>query len=364
MGERLTVLGWDERVAAEFAPHAARGLEPARVALEHQHIYRVYTEDGEYLARVRGRIRHQAEAREAFPAVGDWVAIEPIETRSESTDREAAIAAVLPRRSRFSRKSAGDLTEEQVIAANIDVVFLVSGLDHDYNLRRIERYLVTAWDGGARPIILLNKADLVDDIELRLDEVRAVAAGAPVHALSTKSGLGIDVFDEYLRVGVTAAFLGSSGVGKSSLINALLGEARQRVSDVREKDSRGRHTTTNRELLILPRGGLIIDTPGMREMQLWEGTLDAFQDIQEIGTACHFRDCRHEQEPRCAVRAAVEERRLPAARLASYQKLHRELVHQAERQDQYTQIQHKRKMRTMMRAARTLYNTRDRGRQR
>jgi ribosome biogenesis GTPase len=364
MGERLTVLGWDERVAAEFAPYAARGLEPARVALEHQHIYRLYTEDGECLARVRGRIRHQAEAREAFPAVGDWVAIEPFETPSESTDREAAIAAVLPRRSRFSRKSAGDLTEEQVIAANIDVVFLVSGLDHDYNLRRIERYLVTAWDGGARPVILLNKADLADDIEIRLEEVRGVAAGAPVHALSTKSGLGLEVFDEYLRVGVTAAFLGSSGVGKSSLINALLGEARQRVFDVRAKDSRGRHTTTHRELLILPRGGLIIDTPGMREMQLWEGTLDAFQDIQEIGTACHFRDCRHEQEPRCAVRVAVDEGRLPAARLASYQKLHRELVHQAERQDQYSQIQQKRKMRTMMRAARTMYNTRDRGRQR
>jgi ribosome biogenesis GTPase len=362
MNDRLTVLGWDERVAAEFAPHAARGLDPARVALEHQHIYRLYTRDGEYLARVRGRIRHQAEAREAFPAVGDWVAIEPIETRSESSDREATIAAVLPRRSRFSRKSAGDLTEEQVIAANIDVVFLVSGLDHDYNLRRIERYLVTAWDGGARPVILLNKADLVEDVEARVEEVRSIAGGAPVHALSTKAGSGLEIFDEYLHVGVTAAFLGSSGVGKSSLINALLGEARQRVSDVREKDSRGRHTTTHRELLILPRGGLIIDTPGMREMQLWEGTLDAFQDIQEIGTACHFRDCQHEQEPRCAVRAAVEEGRLAGARLTSYQKLQRELAHQAERQDQYSQIVHKRKMRTMMRAARSLYQSRDRDR--
>jgi ribosome biogenesis GTPase len=364
MGERLTVLGWDERVAAEFAPYAARGLQPARVALEHQHIYRLYTADGECLARVRGRMRHQAEAREAFPAVGDWVATEPIETRSESADREGTIDAVLPRRSRFSRKSAGDLTEEQVIAANIDVVFLVSGLDHDYNLRRIERYLVTAWNGGARPVILLNKADLLEDVDGRVEEVRGVAAGTPVHPLSTKSGLGLEVFDEYLRVGVTAAFLGSSGVGKSSLINALLGEERQRVSDVREKDSRGRHTTTHRELLILPRGGLIIDTPGMREMQLWEGTLDAFQDIQEIGTACHFRDCQHEQEPRCAVRTAVEEGRLPAARLASYQKLQRELAHQAERQDQYAQLVQKRKVRTMMRASRAFYNARPRQRQR
>jgi ribosome biogenesis GTPase len=362
MADRLTVLGWDERVADQFAPHAARGLEPARVALEHQHIYRLYTRDGECLARVRGRIRHQAEAREAFPAVGDWVAIEPIETHSESAEREASIAAVLPRRSRFSRKSAGDLTEEQVIAANIDVVFLVSGLDHDFNLRRIERYLVTAWNGGARPVILLNKADLTDDVATRVAEVGSIAADTPVHAISTKSGAGLEAFDEYLRVGVTAAFLGSSGVGKSSLINALLGEARQRVSGVREKDSRGRHTTTNRELLILPRGGLIIDTPGMREMQLWEGTLDAFQDIQEIGTACHFRDCHHEQEPRCAVRAAVEDGRLAAARLASYQKLQRELAHQAERQDQYSQIVEKRKVRTIMRAARAFYTRRERQR--
>src|SRR5215470_12786804 len=195
MAERLEVLGWDVRLAAEFAPYAARGLEPARVALEHQRIYRLYTRDAECLARVRGRIRHQAEARDAYPAVGDWVAIDGNDARAEPPDRgasrEAPIVAVLPRRSRFSRKSAGDLTEEQVIAANIDVVFLVSGLDHDYNLRRIERYLVTAWDGGARPVILLNKADLAEDVDERLEEVRGIAAGAPVHALSTKSGLGL-----------------------------------------------------------------------------------------------------------------------------------------------------------------------------
>jgi ribosome biogenesis GTPase / thiamine phosphate phosphatase len=390
MAERLQVLGWDERVAAEFAPYAARGLEPARVALEHQHIYRLYTKDGECLARVRGKIRHQAEARDAFPAVGDWVAIEPIETRSESVDArsesadrrsestdtrsestaretspdgEAAIEAVLPRRSRFSRKSAGDLTEEQVIAANIDVVFLVSGLDRDFNLRRIERYLVTAWDGGAQPVVLLNKADLVENPAALVEEVQTIAGGSPVHAISTKSGLGLEVFDTYMRVGVTAAFLGSSGVGKSSLINALIGETRQRVAGVREKDQRGRHTTTHRELLILPRGGLIIDTPGMREMQLWEGTLDAFQDIQEIGTACHFRDCRHEQEPRCAVRTAVDEGRLAPGRLASFQKLQRELEHQAARQDQYTQIVQKRRNRASMRAARAFYtHIRDRQR--
>jgi ribosome biogenesis GTPase len=354
MTGRLRVLGWDERWAELFAPHAARGFEPARVALEHQHIYRLYTREGECLARVRGRIRHQAEAREAFPAVGDWVAAEM------RAGRDAAIEAVLPRRSRFSRKSAGDLTEEQVVAANIDVVFLVSGLDNDFNLRRIERYLVTASDGGAQSVILLNKADLVDDASAAVDAVHAIAGGAPVHAISTKSGVGLELFDEYLHEGVTAAFLGSSGVGKSSLINAMLGEARQRVADVREKDQRGRHTTTHRELLMLPRGGLIIDTPGMREMQLWEGTLDAFQDIQAVGTACHFRDCRHEQEPRCAVRAAVEEGRITPERLASYHKLSRELEHQSARQDQFAQISQKRKVRTIMRAARALYRDRER----
>jgi ribosome biogenesis GTPase len=358
MTDRLAALGWDQQWADQFAPHAARGLVAARVALEHQHIYRVSTHEGECLARVRGRMRHQAEAREAFPAIGDWVAVE---TRP---GRDAVIEAVLPRRSKFSRKSAGDVTEEQVVAANIDVVFLVSGLDNDFNLRRIERYLVTAWDGGARPVILLNKADLVDDVSAALDAVMGIAAGAPVHAISSKTGVGIEVLDQYLREGVTGAFLGSSGVGKSSLINALLGEQRLRVADVREKDQRGRHTTTHRELLVLPRGGVIIDTPGMREMQLWEGTLDAFPDIQSIGVDCHFRDCRHEAEPRCAVRVAVEEGRIAPARLESYHKLQRELEHQAERQDQYAQISQKRKVRTMMRASRALYATRARGRQR
>ncbi len=358
MTDRLAALGWDDQWADQFAPHAARGLVPARVALEHQHIYRIYTHEGECLARVRGRMRHQAEARDAFPAVGDWVAAEM------RVGRDAALEAVLPRRSKFSRKSAGDLTEEQVVAANIDIVFLVSGLDNDFNLRRIERYLVTAWDGGAKPVILLNKADLVDDVSAAIDAVEAIAAGAPVHAISSKAGTGLAVFDQYLRAGVTGAFLGSSGVGKSSLINALIGEARQRVQDVRDKDQRGRHTTTHRELLILPRGGLIIDTPGMREMQLWEGTLDAFPDIQTVGADCHFRDCRHEQEPRCAVRTAVEEGRIAPARLESYHKLQRELEHQAARQDQYAQINEKRKLRTMMRASRTLYTTRERGRQR
>jgi ribosome biogenesis GTPase / thiamine phosphate phosphatase len=347
--DRLIELGWRPAFADAFAAYADRAV-PARVALEHQHIYRVYTADGETLARVRGRLRHQADRREAFPAVGDWVALSPA-----PPGEEASIEAVLPRTSRFSRKVAGELTEEQVVAANIDTVFLVSGLDNDFNLRRIERYLTTAWDGGARPVILLNKADLVADVDAAVAEVEAIACGAPVHAISSVARVGLDVLPPYLGVGQTGAFLGSSGVGKSTLINALLGEDRQRTREVRESDSRGRHTTTNRELLVLPSGGLLVDTPGMREMQLWEGNLaDAFADIDALGVDCHFRDCRHEQEPRCAVRVAVEDGRLAAARLESYHKLQRELAIQVRRQDQLAQIVEKRKLRAIHRGIRTM----------
>lgn len=349
MSDRLTELGWRPVFADAFVPYADRCL-PARVALEHQHIYRVYTENGETLARVRGRLRHQAERRDAFPAVGDWVALSP-----GSATEEAAIEAVLPRTSRFSRKAAGELTEEQVVAANIDTVFLVSGLDLDFNLRRIERYLTTAWDGGARPVILLNKADLATDIDAVVAEVDTVACGAPVHAVSSRELTGLDALTPYLGVGQTCAFLGSSGVGKSTLINALLGIDRQRTREVRENDSRGRHTTTHRELVQLPGGGLLIDTPGMREIQLWEGSLaDAFADIDALAVDCHFRDCQHEEEPRCAVRAASADGRLTPERLDSFRKLQRELALQARRQDQLAQIVEKRKLRVIHRGIRRM----------
>lgn len=354
--ERLRALGWDDTFAAAFAPFAERQWQPARVALEHQHIYRLYTATGECLARVRGRLRHRAEAREAFPAVGDWVAM----TQPQG-DGDAVIEATLPRRSKFSRKAAGDLTEEQIVAANIDIVFLVSGLDHDFNPRRIERYLVTAWDGGARPVILLNKADLVADDQARfIAEVEAIAAGTPVHLVSTRTRQGFELFDQYLSVGVTGAFLGSSGVGKSTLINGLLGEDRQRTKEVRASDQRGRHTTTHRELLMLPSGGLLIDTPGMREVQLWEGNVEeTFGDIEALAEGCQFRDCRHDREPNCAVRAAVEAGTLPEGRLASFQKLQQELTYQATRQDQQAQIAQKRKWKVINKSVRQMYKSRN-----
>jgi ribosome biogenesis GTPase len=344
--ERLRALGWDDTFAAAFAPYADRCV-PGRVILEHQKIYRVGTAGGEGLARVRGRLRHHADRRDRFPAIGDWVAVLP----GPGADDHGTIEALLPRRSRFSRKVAGETTEEQVVAANIDTVFLVSGLDHDFSLRRIERYLTTAWDGGARPVIVLNKADLVPDIEAVIRDVESVASGAPIHATSSKTGEGVAALQAYLGVGQTGAFLGSSGVGKSTLINRLLGHDRQRTADVRAQDSKGRHTTTHRELLELPEGGLLIDTPGMREVQLWEGSLeDAFADIHALAAGCHFRDCRHDTEPRCAVAAAAEHGGLDPARLESFRRLQRELTALARRQDDLLMLQDKKKNKVIHKA--------------
>jgi ribosome biogenesis GTPase / thiamine phosphate phosphatase len=352
--DRLRALGWDDTFAAAFAPHADRSV-PGRVTLEHQKIYRVSTAEGEILARVRGRLRHHADRRDRFPAVGDWVAVSP----AAGAGGEGAIEALLPRRSRFSRKVAGETTEEQVVAANIDTVFLVSGLDHDFNLRRIERYLTTAWNGGARPVIVLNKADLAADLPAMVREVEAVASGAPIHVMSSKRGEGVDALLAYLAFGQTVAFLGSSGVGKSTLINRLRGDERQRTAEVRVSDSRGRHTTTHRELLELPGGGLLIDTPGMREMQLWEGSLDdAFADIQALAAGCHFRDCRHTSEPRCAVATAAENGGLDPARLASFRQLQRELDAQARRQDELLMLQDKKKNKVIHKAMRNVVKIR------
>ncbi|MPZ16319.1 MAG: ribosome small subunit-dependent GTPase A [Luteitalea sp.] len=318
---RLVTLGWDDRFAREFQHYAAAGLVPGRVVAEHQHIYRVSTDEAEMLVRVAGRARHRWRARDAFPAVGDWVAL-----RLAAHDRTPLIEGVLPRRSHFSRKAAGRVIEQQVLAANVDTVFLVSGLDHDFNTRRIERYLVTAWAGGAAPVVVLNKADRCDDIDARLRDVEAIAPGVPIVVTSAGRGDGLEKLRSHVRPRRTVAFLGSSGVGKSTLINRLLGEARQATREVRASDQRGRHTTTHRELIAVPGGGLLIDTPGMRELQLWEGdgALEAaFPDIEALATDCHFTDCRHDREPRCAVKQAVADGRLPAVRLAQYQKLRR-----------------------------------------
>ncbi len=345
----LDAFGWNPRLDAAFAEHRAAGLLPARVSHEHTHIYRVVTDSGDRLARVAGRLRHEAEGRSDFPAVGDWVAIDVPEGGGD-----ARIRAILPRTSRFSRRAAGDPTEEQVVAANIDIVFLVSGLDGDFNPRRIERYLVTAWESGAAPVIVLNKADLVEDVEPFVREVEEMAQGVPVIAVSAKRVESMTVLRERVAPGRTAALLGSSGVGKSSIVNALIGREMLRTLDVRASDSRGRHASTTRELVLLPEGGILIDTPGMRELQLWdtgESLAGAFADIEALAESCRFRDCRHAGEPGCAVAQAVTDGELTATRLESYRKLQLEQAHQLRQQDQRAQLEQKRRWKILTKAA-------------
>jgi ribosome biogenesis GTPase / thiamine phosphate phosphatase len=344
----LRLFGWDADLGAAFSGHAESGRIAGRIALEHTHIYRVLTADGDLLARVAGRIRHHAGSRADFPAVGDWVALEP-----PTHGGDARIVAILPRRSRFSRRAAGDPTEEQVVAANIDTVFLVSGLDGDFNPRRVERYLVVAWESGARPVIVLNKADIADDPDAMVENVRKIAAGVPVHAISCRTPGGVEVLRQYLGVGQTGALLGSSGVGKSTIVNRLIGHDLLPTQDVRESDSRGRHTSATRQLVLLPGSGVLIDTPGMREIQLWEtgdALIGTFGDIEALAEKCRFRDCRHRQEPACAVQAAAESGELPPGRLESYHKLQDEQAHHARQLDQRLQLEQKRLWRNLTKA--------------
>ncbi|MYD70031.1 MAG: ribosome small subunit-dependent GTPase A [Acidobacteria bacterium] len=315
----LAALGWDKTFAAAFAALNDAALVPARVGIEHNHIYRVVTADGERMAQAAGRLRHEAAGQDQLPAVGDWVAV-----ALNKTDDTATIRFVLPRRSSFARKAAGDPTTRQVVAANIDVVLVVAGLDRDFNPRRIARYLVAVAESGARPAVVLNKCDLCDDLDAAIAQVRDAAPGVPIHATCGKTGEGVDQLQPYLAPGRTAALLGSSGTGKSTLINRLLGEERQRTQPVRGIDQRGRHTTIHRELILGPGGGLIIDTPGLRELQIWDSARaleDAFADIDELAADCRFRDCQHGAEPGCAVRDAVDAGRLDPARLDQYRHL-------------------------------------------
>ena len=355
----LKELGWDEKWARAFAPFAADGLVPARVAIEFNYIYRLYAESGELQAQHTGKLRHEAESREQLSAVGDWVAARP--TPGEAT---ATIEAVLPRRSRFSRKVAGETTEEQIVAANVDTVFLVMGLDGDYNPRRLERYLLLAFESGASPVVILNKSDVADHLSEDLDEIRGLAVGIPVHAISAKSGSGIEVIEGYLGPGRTGALLGSSGVGKSTLVNKLIGEELLKTRDVRASDSRGRHTTRHRQLIVLPEHrGLLVDTPGMRELQLWtqtEGSRETFDDIIELAQGCHFTDCRHRDEPRCAVKQAIEDGKLAADRLEAFLKLQDELKSLETRKDVRAQIVEKRKIKSVNQSLKKLYKSRDR----
>ncbi|MFO0586134.1 MAG: ribosome small subunit-dependent GTPase A [Polyangiaceae bacterium] len=316
--------GFDAFFRDRFTPFAEQGLTPGRVVSEVGPLFKVIGERGERTAEVSGRLRHRADSKSDLPAVGDWVAL-----RSDWGAPRASILAILPRRTAFTRKAAGREAEAQVVAANIDTIFVVVGLDLDFNVRRVERAVLLARDSGAEPVIVLTKADLCDDLPIRLEAVTRVAPAVSIVAVSAKSGLGIDALNPWLIPGQTVVLIGSSGVGKSTIVNKLLGEERQSTRAVREHDHRGKHTTTRRELVVLPSGALLIDTPGIRELGLWGGEEalgEAFSDVEEIAAECAFRDCTHTSEPRCAVRAAVESGDLGRDRLASYEKLRQELA--------------------------------------
>jgi ribosome biogenesis GTPase len=337
----LAALGWTPDRDRELATYGAGGLEPGRVVLEHNHVYRVRGEQREWLAESAGRLKYLATGRNELPAVGDWVLLRP-----DPEGQRTLITHILERRSSFSRKAAGRGTEEQVVAANIDVVLLVFGLDAEVNTNAIERYLVVARRGGAEPVVVLNKADLVADPAAVEAAAAAAASGARVLAVSVKTGAGLDRLERYLAPGVTMALLGPSGAGKSSIVNALTGRDELATGEVRDWDARGRHTSVHRQLVVRERGGLIIDTPGMRELQLWDADApvgDAFDDVAALAAGCRFRDCRHDQEPGCAVKAAVAQGQLPAARYANFIKLQAEQQALGRRLEEREQLASKRR---------------------
>lgn len=327
----LQELGWNHFFQQQIEVSDLE-LKPARVYRQDVNQYLLITEHGLLTGTLPGRFRKTALSKADLPTVGDWVLVSTIEGGEEHA---VQIERLLDRKSKFSRQEAGETIDEQVVAANIDIVFIVSGLDDDFNAARIERYLLLSRDSGALPVILLNKADVCSELEKRLDELAPVAMGTPVHVISATDKQGLDNVRSYLQSGSTCALMGSSGVGKSTIINSILGFDRFETGAVREGDGKGRHTTTFREMVEVPGGGLIVDTPGMRELQIWgdSASLEStFDDIRELAQQCRFNDCRHESEPGCAVSEAIESGSLDLLRLERYRRLQSELIHLASQQ--------------------------------
>ena len=323
--------GWSEKLRQQFISHAEEGLEPARVVVQQRGLYEVVAECGELTATIGGKLAREADEG-GYPVTGDWVAIAARESEGAAT-----IRSVLPRSSTFVRRAAGPgAPRGQVVAANADLALLVASLNGELNVRRIERYLAAAWESGAQPVIVLTKADMCDEVEALKAQVDAIAFGVPVHAISALSGEGLEALRALLSPGKTAVLLGSSGVGKSTLVNALAGEDRMATRGISVDGQRGRHTTTHRELVLLPSGALILDTPGMRELGLWDagaGVASAFADVEELMTQCRFTDCRHRSEPGCAIHAAIADGSLDADRWEAYGKLQRELTFEKGKHD-------------------------------
>jgi ribosome biogenesis GTPase / thiamine phosphate phosphatase len=341
-------LGWAPAFELALSALDDPELHAARVFSSEREHYRVLTREGRvYEAELSGKLRHDA-ALGGLPVVGDWVA-----ARLLPNEQRAVVAACLPRQTALVRKRVGSGSAPQVMAANLDLVYVVSALDHDFNPRRIERALSLIWESGAKPVLLMSKLDLCGDPEPFVEAARAVALGVELHVLSAQSGEGVDPALAGLRPGVTGALIGMSGVGKSTLVNRLLGHAQQRTAAIRESDERGRHTTTRRELFVLANGALLIDTPGMRELGMFDGEdglQAAFEDIDALASACRFADCRHGHEPGCALRAAIAGGELAEERLRSYQKLERELAHEARRHDPQAALAHRQQVRKQGRA--------------
>lgn len=323
--EPLKRYGWDAHFESGFVSLWKEGLEPGRVLQESRQRFGVYTAHGELWAEVSGKFRFKVVAHENFPAVGDWVALRPL-----PAENRAIIETVLPRKSQFVRKVAGKQTEAQVVGTNMDWVFVMMSLNQDFSVRRLERYLVLAWGSGASPVVILSKSDLCEDKEAAVVRIRGEAVGVPVHAISALTGEGLDELWPYLTTGKTIALLGSSGVGKSTLVNQFLEWPSLKTQPIRAHDDCGRHTTTTRQLLLLPGGAMVLDTPGMRELQLWDaedGVQMAFEEIEVWASRCRFRDCAHQHEPGCAVREAIAAGTLDEKRFQSYEKLKREMKH-------------------------------------
>jgi len=351
----LHVLGWNHFFERNWETQARHGLVPGRIVEEQKEAYRVVGESGELNAETTGRLRHEASDRSAFPAVGDWVAMAPI-----FSEGKALIHEVLPRRTKISRKVAGERTAEQIVVTNIDIAFVVTSLNADFNCRRLERYLGAIWESGALPVVLLNKADLCADRRSAAEEIAAAAPAVNTHILSAVTGEGLDTLTPYLGWGKTVVFLGSSGVGKSTIINRLLGSEAQRTLAIRSSDDRGRHSTTYRRLFLLPAGGVLIDTPGMREFQLWDADIgldDAFDEIGLLSVDCRFRDCQHDTEPGCAVLEAIAKGLLDPDRMTNYRKLKRELQFLDRRRDPAAQAELRKRWKQMHKAQKHLYKS-------